>query len=218
MAGCKPRVRVSQWPGSVFGARCSALGVNPGPGPGSQVPGTRDLEPGIRRLFSKNSHTGYARCRMGLCPRFYPGNTAIGQYGTTALLRYGCRIQDAYPVCAFSGGRARSSVLGVRSSASIRLRCRVPGPRCQIAGTRYLVPVLEKPAHGVCMMQDAGWDCVLASIPAIRQYGNRTVRHYCSVKIWMQDTGCMMQDKNGSDSAYPVAGTWYLAPFPHLKS
>jgi len=27
-----------------------------------------------------------------------------------------------------------------------------------------------------------------------------------------------MQDKNGSDSAYPVAGTWYLAPFPHLKS
>jgi len=28
----------------------------------------------------------------------------------------------------------------------------------------------------------------------------------------------MMQDKNGSDSAYLVPGTWYLAPFPHLKS
>jgi len=31
-------------------------------------------------------------------------------------------------------------VLGVRSSASDRLRCRVPGPGCQIAGTRYRVP------------------------------------------------------------------------------
>jgi len=47
---------------------------------------------------------------------------------------------DADPVCAFSGGRARSSVLGVRPSASDWLRCRVPSPRCQIAGTRYLVP------------------------------------------------------------------------------
>jgi len=28
----------------------------------------------------------------------------------------------------------------------------------------------------------------------------------------------MMQDKNSSDSAYRVPGTWYLAPFPHLKS
>jgi len=33
---------------SVPGARCSALGVDPVPGPGSQVPGTRNLEPGIR--------------------------------------------------------------------------------------------------------------------------------------------------------------------------
>jgi hypothetical protein len=48
-------------------------------------------------------------------------------------------MQDANPVCAFSSGRARSSVLGVRPSASDRLRCRVPGPRCQIAGTRCLV-------------------------------------------------------------------------------
>jgi hypothetical protein len=54
-------------------------------------------------------------------------------------------------VCAFSGGRARSSVLGVRPSASIRLRCWVPGSRCQIAGTRYLVPgtghQVECPSH-----------------------------------------------------------------------
>jgi hypothetical protein len=49
-------------------------------------------------------------------------------------------MRDAYPVCAFPSDQARSSVLGVRSSASDRLRCRVPGPRCQIAGARYLVP------------------------------------------------------------------------------
>jgi hypothetical protein len=44
-------------------------------------------------------------------------------------------------VCAFSGGQARSSVLGVRPSASIRYR---------VSGPRYRVPVFEKPAHGVC--------------------------------------------------------------------
>jgi hypothetical protein len=60
-------------------------------------------------------------------------------------------MQDADPVGAFSGGRARSSVLSVRPSASDWLRCRVPGPRCQIAGTRYLVPgtghQAECPSH-----------------------------------------------------------------------
>jgi hypothetical protein len=30
----------------------------------------------------------------------------------------------------------------------------VPGARYPIPGTRYLAPVFEKPAHGVCMMQD----------------------------------------------------------------
>jgi hypothetical protein len=65
---------------------------------------------------------------------------------------------DAYSVCAFSGGRARSWVLGVRPSALDWLRCRVPGPRCQIAGTRYRVPggmpvsCFEKRAHGVCIL------------------------------------------------------------------
>jgi hypothetical protein len=39
-AGCIPRVRVFQRPGSVFGARCSVLGVDSVPGPGSQVPDT----------------------------------------------------------------------------------------------------------------------------------------------------------------------------------
>ena len=42
--GCIPRVRVFQWPGSVFGARYPALGVGPAPVPGtrSQVPGNRN--------------------------------------------------------------------------------------------------------------------------------------------------------------------------------
>jgi hypothetical protein len=57
---CIPGVRVFQWPGSVFGARCSALGADPVPGPGFQVPGTRNLEPGTGYLSSKNPHTGYA--------------------------------------------------------------------------------------------------------------------------------------------------------------
>jgi len=47
-------------------------------------------------------------------------------------------MQDANPVCAFSGGRARSSVLGVRPSALIRYR--VSGTRYQVAGIRHLVP------------------------------------------------------------------------------
>jgi len=70
-------------------------------------------------------------------PRTEPGNAPMG---------------FAYPMCAFSGSRARSSVLGVRPSASIRYR--VPGARYPGPGTRYRVLVFEKPAHGVCMMQD----------------------------------------------------------------
>jgi len=59
---CTPGVRVFQGPGSVFGARCSALGVGPAPVPGtrSQVPDSRYPIPGTRYLSSKNTHTGYA--------------------------------------------------------------------------------------------------------------------------------------------------------------
>jgi hypothetical protein len=71
-AGCKPRVRVFRWPGSVLGARCPAFGVDSAPVPGtrSQVPGTRHLVPGTGYQVecsahaSKNPHTGYARCRI----------------------------------------------------------------------------------------------------------------------------------------------------------
>jgi hypothetical protein len=44
-AGCIPRVRVLQRPGSVFGGRCPVLGVDSVPGPGSQVPDTWYLTP-----------------------------------------------------------------------------------------------------------------------------------------------------------------------------
>jgi hypothetical protein len=81
-------------------------------------------------------------------------------------------------VCAFSVLGARCSVLGVDSAPVPGTRSQVSDSRCPIPGTRYLAPVFEKPAHGVCMMQD----------------------------------------RNGSDPGYRVSGTWYLAPFPHLKS
>jgi len=61
--------------------------------------------------------------------------------------------KKAYLVCAFSGGRARSSVLGVRPSASTGSR--VSGAGYPEPGTQYLVPggvpvsYFEKPAHGV---------------------------------------------------------------------
>jgi len=45
----KPGRRVSQGPGSVFGARYPALGVDPVPGPRCQIAGTRHLVPGTRR-------------------------------------------------------------------------------------------------------------------------------------------------------------------------
>jgi len=47
-------------------------------------------------------------------------------------------MQDAYSVCAFPSGWARSSVLGVRPSALIRYR--VPGARYPGPGTRYQAP------------------------------------------------------------------------------
>jgi hypothetical protein len=66
-ASCIPDVRVFRWPGSVLGARCSVLGVNPVPGiryqvPGSwcPTPGTRDLAPDIWRnawlMLQKPAH------------------------------------------------------------------------------------------------------------------------------------------------------------------
>jgi hypothetical protein len=68
---CRPDVRVFQWPGSVFGTRCSALGVDPVPGIGSQVPGTQDLRPGTR------TESRYRKGRSGYRwdSRFMPRKT-----------------------------------------------------------------------------------------------------------------------------------------------
>ena len=56
-------------------------------------------------------------------------------------------MQNAYLLCAFSGGRARSSVLGVRPSASIRSR--VPGTRDLESGTPYQHLSSKNPHIGI---------------------------------------------------------------------
>jgi hypothetical protein len=48
----------------------------------------------------------------------------------------------------------RSSVLGVGLAPVPGTRFQVPDSRYPILGTRYRVPAFEKPAHGVCRMQD----------------------------------------------------------------
>jgi hypothetical protein len=79
--------------GSVLGARYPALGVDPVPGPGSQVPGTRDLEPGTWHLSSKNPHTGLAplhhpHISIILTEYYPPCPTALLPYCPIALLPY----------------------------------------------------------------------------------------------------------------------------------
>jgi hypothetical protein len=52
----------------------------------------------------------------------------------------GCKMQDAYPGCAFSSSWARCSVLGVGPHPVPDIRFQVPGIRYLTPGTRYLVP------------------------------------------------------------------------------
>ena len=87
----------------------------------------------------------------------------LGQPLHSALLRYGCRIQDArckpgVRVFRWSGSvlGARCSALGVDSAQVPGTRSQVPDSRYPIPGTRYRAPggmpvsCFEKPAHGVC--------------------------------------------------------------------
>jgi hypothetical protein len=46
---------------------------------------------------------------------------------------------------------ARFPVAGLGHRCSVLIRYRVPGARYPEPGTRYLAPVFEKPAHGVCI-------------------------------------------------------------------
>jgi len=93
-AGCIPDVCVFQWPGSVFGARCSVLGVGPNPVPGirDQAPGTgtRQGNRAIRQEGSKaggQSGTGYrvlgsvAGPRLADAGGWIPGT----EYGTPSF-------------------------------------------------------------------------------------------------------------------------------------
>jgi hypothetical protein len=135
---------------------------------------------------------------------------------------YGCRVQDAYPVCAFSRGRVRSSVLGVRSSASIRYR--VSGPRCRVPGTRQgnrairrnAWLTLRKPAHGVCTVRDEGGGRVSARGPngTLRQYGQYgqqfITRHLLLVTRCLPRVRVFRRQVPGT--GYQVSGTGYLAP------
>jgi hypothetical protein len=91
---------------------------------------------------------------------------------STALLRNGCRIQDAYPMCAFSGSRARSSVLGIRPSASDRLRCRVPGPRCQVIGI-LAISILHLAS---CIMHPASIS--YQSAPSLHPFVTPSLHHW----------------------------------------
>jgi len=71
-AGCKLGVRVFQWPGSVFGARCPALGVDSVPGIGFQVPG-----PGTWNPYLIPNTEWKARIRLG-SPVHVPKNPHTG--------------------------------------------------------------------------------------------------------------------------------------------
>jgi hypothetical protein len=89
---------------------------------------------------------------------------------STALLRNGCRIQDAYPMCAFSGSRARSSVLGIRPSASIRHQ--VSGPRCQVIGI-LAISILHLAS---CIMHPASIS--YQSAPSLHPFVTPSLHHW----------------------------------------
>jgi hypothetical protein len=53
-----------------------------------------------------------------------------------------------------AGLGSRCSVSGLRRRFDSGAGYQVPGARYPVPGTRYQALVFEKPAHGVCMMQD----------------------------------------------------------------
>ena len=115
-------------------------------------------------------------------------------------------MQDANPVCAFSGGRAQSSVLGVRPSALIRIRYQVSGPGYPVPGTRYQIPVFEKHAHGVRKIQNANPVCGFPSDQA--RSSALGVRSSASDRLRCRVPGPRCQI---ADTRYLVLETWYLS-------
>jgi hypothetical protein len=145
--GCRMQSRCAGFSGTGYRVRSSVLGIRPSALIRYRVSGTRCQVVGIRHLVPgtwhpipggmpgsrfENPHTGYARCRMEMGDTPHP---------VSCLLHIGCA---RFPL---PGTPARSSALGVRSSA--RIRYRVPGARYPGPGTRYQAPIFEKRAHGV---------------------------------------------------------------------
>jgi hypothetical protein len=113
---CKPGVRVFGWPGSVLGARCSVLGVNPVPGiryqvPGSwyPTPGTRDLAPDIWR----NAWLTLQKAAHGVCK--------IGPMGGQGPILY------PVPDCLTDSVAHRVCYIGLRLSKFVGVSSRMPG-------------------------------------------------------------------------------------------
>jgi hypothetical protein len=147
--GCKPRVRVFQWPGSVFGARCSALGADPVPGIRSQVPGTRHRSrsnaegriPGAERGYrAPDSVFGLRFSAFGL-------DEACGKVASPSPLippwpRAGYRTPKTESETRIRGLHPTSCILYPASCIPhVRVfRRQVAGARFQVPGTWHLGP------------------------------------------------------------------------------
>lgn len=102
-----PMCAFFQWPGSVFGARCPALGANPVPGSRSSTPGTRNRVLGIplHHLVQISD----AGTRHGSRVRYrVPGVGYVGFVPNTE-----CRVPDSAPV--LTGPRPIPRIQGSRT-------------------------------------------------------------------------------------------------------
>jgi hypothetical protein len=89
--GGKPAYPVCVFSGSVLGARCLALGVDSVPGPGYQVPGTRDLRPGNRTesRYRKGRPESRRDSRFMLRKTRPRGQRGVGKEGPIPSKGYG---------------------------------------------------------------------------------------------------------------------------------
>jgi len=176
---------------------------------GCQVPGSGYLAypasciPGVRVFRRQVPGTEY-RIRW---PAFGPRPGQRRREGRTSLA----------PHPSMAEGRIPRTEPGDRLSGTwdpVPEPVRHRGPNTERRGPS---PATGKRAHRVCTMQDRNVRI------RITWYPEPGTWHPCPIPTfqiltWMQDTGCTMQDRKGSDPGYLVPGTWYLAPSPHFKS
>jgi hypothetical protein len=189
-ARCRMQTRCARFPvpGSVFGARCPAFGVDsaPVPGPRSQVPDSRYPIPGTRYLAPVFEKPAHGVCRMH-----------------DAGCRPGVRVFRC---------RARSSVLGVRPSALIRYR--VPGTRDLEPGTRRLS---SKTRTRGMQDKDADLTGAFSGTPARSSVsGLRPWRHE-GVKGDATFPRPSSRPGTESRTPNPVPGAWHLGPGPDQR-